>query len=85
MSLPCPGDLKLYLLDKQVCLLEIARCTVVYSLVHLVINYHSNLRKYLDNILNSDGWPTDDLKYKWKDLDPVQIVTWLHLQLVQLL
>ena len=28
---------------------------------------------------NSDGWATDDLVYKWKDVDPVQIVPGLHL------
>jgi hypothetical protein len=27
----------------------------------------------------SDGWATDDLVYKWKDVDPVQIVPGLHL------
>ena len=26
-----------------------------------------------------DGWATDDLVYKWKDVDPVQIVPGLHL------
>ena len=29
--------------------------------------------------LSSDGWATDDLVYKWKDVDPVQIVPGLHL------
>ena len=28
---------------------------------------------------NTDGWATDDLVYKWKDVDPVQIVPGLHL------
>ena len=27
----------------------------------------------------TDGWATDDLVYKWKDVDPVQIVPGLHL------
>ena len=27
----------------------------------------------------ADGWATDDLVYKWKDVDPVQIVPGLHL------
>ena len=27
----------------------------------------------------ADGWATDDLIYKWKDVDPVQIVPGLHL------
>ena len=31
------------------------------------------------NSLSSDGWATDDLVYKWKDVDPVQIVPGLHL------
>ena len=30
-------------------------------------------------IIISDGWATDDLVYKWKDVDPVQIVPGLHL------
>ena len=31
------------------------------------------------DILCLDGWATDDLVYKWKDVDPVQIVPGLHL------
>ena len=27
----------------------------------------------------SDGWTTDDLKYQWKTVDPVQITKDLHL------
>ena len=34
---------------------------------------------YLIIINISDGWATDDLVYKWKDVDPVQIVPGLHL------
>ena len=30
-------------------------------------------------LLSIDGWATDDLVYKWKDVDPVQIVPGLHL------
>jgi len=51
LTLACPMDLRLYPLDKQVCVLQIA----------------------------SYGWATDDLVYKWKDVDPVQIVPGLHL------
>jgi len=51
LTLACPMDLRLYPLDKQVCVLQIA----------------------------SYGWATDDLIYKWKDVDPVQIVPGLHL------
>merc|ERR1719347_77165 len=51
LTLACPMDLRLYPLDKQVCVLQIA----------------------------SYGWATEDLIYKWKDVDPVQIVPGLHL------
>ena len=33
----------------------------------------------LPHFSNTDGWATDDLVYKWKDVDPVQIVPGLHL------
>ena len=39
------------------------------SFPYLVINIYIFL----------DGWATDDLVYKWKDVDPVQIVPGLHL------
>ena len=31
------------------------------------------------NFLFSDGWAKDDLIYKWKEKDPVQVVKDLHL------
>jgi len=51
LTLACPMDLRLYPLDKQVCVLQIA----------------------------SYGWAKDDLIYKWKEKDPVQVVKDLHL------
>ena len=33
----------------------------------------------LPHLSITDGWATDDLVYKWKDVDPVQIVPGLHL------
>ena len=35
--------------------------------------------EHYNTFLISDGWATDDLIYKWKDVDPVQIVPGLHL------
>ena len=59
-------DLRLYPLDKQVCVLQIASCkSSLFSLPSLYL------------IL--DGWATEDLIYKWKDVDPVQIVPGLQL------
>lgn len=51
LTLACPMDLRLYPLDRQVCVLQIA----------------------------SYGWAKDDLIYKWKEKDPVQVVKDLHL------
>ena len=59
-------DLRLYPLDKQVCVLQIASCEYPQPLLPLTCP-------------TADGWATDDLVYKWKDVDPVQIVPGLHL------
>ena len=55
--------------------------------VYFFWKYYKFLRK--KNLVSSceklfdyvwlDGWATDDLVYKWKDVDPVQIVPGLHL------
>ena len=57
-------DLKLYPLDRQQCEMRIASCEQccqcwVGSTVFPVF---------------ADGWTTDDLIYKWKDEDPVQVL-----------
>ena len=64
-------DLRLYPLDKQVCVLQIASCEYLESSTQLTAS--------LTPHLITDGWATDDLVYKWKDVDPVQIVPGLHL------
>ena len=70
-------DLKLYPLDRQECEMRIASCKFFLDFL--------DLKKLLVTLTAkkgfklSDGWTTADLIYKWKELDPVQIVNDLNL------
>ena len=65
-------DLRLYPLDKQVCVLQIASCKYSCRVTKNTNEIHFALFK-------TDGWAKSDLIYQWKEKDPVQVVPNLHL------
>ena len=76
MTLACPMNLKLYPMDRQTCYLRIASCECVKSskFMNLCWVFLSNLPSRI-----SDGYTTDDITYRWKERDPVQIAKALNL------
>ena len=76
MTLACPMNLKLYPMDRQTCYLRIASCECVKSskFMNLPWVFLSNLPSWI-----SDGYTTDDITYRWKERDPVQIAKALNL------
>jgi hypothetical protein len=91
LTLACPMDLRLYPLDKQVCVLQIASCKFSYTKKFWYnidfsrikqISYTLILIETIKFFLHKyakDGWAKDDLIYTWKEKDPVQVVPGLHL------
>ena len=79
--------LKLYPLDKQTCSLRMASCKLVLMfLEHTTLMYiRTQIRImtrntiYIYTFIFSDGWTTADLIFKWKQQDPVQVTSDLHL------
>ena len=76
MTLACPMNLKLYPMDRQTCYLRIASCECVKNskFMNLSWVFLSNLPSQI-----SDGYTTDDITYRWKERDPVQIAKALNL------
>ena len=71
-------DLKLYPLDRQECEMRIASCKFFLDFLDLKKTFgHTDCKEWVFKL--SDGWTTADLIYKWKELDPVQIVNDLNL------
>ena len=71
-------DLKLYPLDRQECEMRIASCKFFLP----PGNFFGHTPFFLQSFnffIFADGWTTADLIYKWKELDPVQIVNDLNL------
>ena len=53
---------------------------VAYDSIYVIYNISCIIYNLSNpHVLLLDGWATDDLIYKWKDVDPVQIVPGLHL------
>ena len=70
-------DLKLYPLDRQECEMRIASCK--FFSPRKLFWSHSFFLQSFNFFIFADGWTTADLIYKWKELDPVQIVNDLNL------
>ena len=69
-------NLKLYPLDRQMCSLLMVSCKSIDS---IIFNAQIQIEIQFSLFGNADGWTTDDLIFKWRHGDPVQVARNMHL------